>query len=447
MSGGGSVPANTTTTTTVNQSPWQNPTYQALMLGTKADPGPVPQMLRHDAGMLAAYNKLLNKGITPRDVVMSNEYNPTAKAPGQSFQPVDNAAEGGIMGLAKGGKVKPKIPKGATAQQKYDAINAAIDKGYTPKGAVLKFMQSMADSQALQKSLGADVPLQINPKTGKATAAKRTAGQTTEDYDAYLQKLYDAGVTFKPAQAKKLEAASSATAREDLLKESMGETAYTRINPETGQLEFTNPLLVQALTELQQPLEKWTDEGIAEQYMNPYVKTALAAQQDLAGQTYARQLNELRSQAAGRGAYGGAGSVLAEQAARQNQNLEMQKLAAQGLSTAYSTGMDQFNKGQTQRLENIGAIGKGAEAIQGLGQKYLDTQQQNAASAINFPSAVYGPAVNAINAQPSVGGTAQQTQGVSWSGRAEGGAVKAHEKWQRDKGRKTPKSGIASLGR
>lgn len=448
MSGGGSVPANTTSTTTVNQSPWQNPTYQALMLGTKGNPGPVTQMLRHDASMMQAYNKMLNQGITPRDVVMSNEYNPTARAPGKSFQPSDSAADGGIMslrGFAAGKGVKPKIPKGATAQQKYDLINAAMEKGYKPKKAVLKFMQNMSDTLAIQKELGANVPLKINPKTGKAAPAPRAAGQTTAEYEAYMQKLYAAGVTFKPAVAQKYEAKNSSTAKADLLKESMGETAYTRVNPETGQLEFTNPMMVQALEELQKPLEKWTDAGIAEQYMNPYAKTALAAQQDLAGQQYARQLNELRSQAAGQGAYGGAGAVLAEQAARQNQNLEMQKLAAQGMATAYDTGMGQFNKAQEQRLANLGAQGQAANAIQNLGQKYLDTQQQNAAAAINFPNTMYTPVSNVINAQPSSGGTTSQVGGVSWSGKAEGGAVKAHEKWRRDKGA-TRQAGLASLG-
>ena len=65
---GGGVPANTTTTTTVNQSPWQNPTYQALMLGTQNKPGPLTNILRSNQGMMNAYNNLLAQGVTPADV-------------------------------------------------------------------------------------------------------------------------------------------------------------------------------------------------------------------------------------------------------------------------------------------------------------------------------------------------------------------------------------------
>ena len=43
---GGSAPANTTSTTTVNQSPWQNATYRALALGTPGNLGPVAQQLK-----------------------------------------------------------------------------------------------------------------------------------------------------------------------------------------------------------------------------------------------------------------------------------------------------------------------------------------------------------------------------------------------------------------
>ena len=102
---GGGVPANTTTTTTVNQSPWQNPTYQALMLGTDKNPGPLTNILRNNQGMMTAYNNLLAQGVTPADIVNSNKYNPTAGVPGTSFRgaeaaPVEApqaAAEGGIM--------------------------------------------------------------------------------------------------------------------------------------------------------------------------------------------------------------------------------------------------------------------------------------------------------------------------------------------------------------
>ena len=63
--GAPATPSNTTTTSTVNQSPWQNPIYQALMLGTKDKPGPITSMLRSSAEQTAAYNDMLKGGYSP----------------------------------------------------------------------------------------------------------------------------------------------------------------------------------------------------------------------------------------------------------------------------------------------------------------------------------------------------------------------------------------------
>ena len=57
------VPSNTTSTQTVNQSPWQNPVYQALMLGTKEEPGPVTSMLNNNKALMAQYNAINANGL------------------------------------------------------------------------------------------------------------------------------------------------------------------------------------------------------------------------------------------------------------------------------------------------------------------------------------------------------------------------------------------------
>lgn len=63
MGGAPSTPASTTSTTTVNQSPWQNPTYQALALGSSSDPGPVTNLIRN-AGMQQQLYNDINQGNT-----------------------------------------------------------------------------------------------------------------------------------------------------------------------------------------------------------------------------------------------------------------------------------------------------------------------------------------------------------------------------------------------
>jgi hypothetical protein len=613
---GGGVPANTTTTTTVNQSPWQNPTYQALMLGTKDKPGPITNILRSDQGYMNAYNNLLAQGVTPADVVASGKYNPTAGGPGTSFQPTQTAAEGGIMGVRKFASGSSTAPKDLTSAQ------AAR-------------MQHLNDRIGYGQTLSAKDQAQLDAFTKQR--------QAYTDYQNQQQTQAD----------------NTAKAQQDILQQSMGQTAFVQKNPVTGALESTNPLFNQAVGEIQQAQQlpgqfgqatqayqdalgglksaagftpaqvnamqlqaaqyqaalmnapqnisaqkynaatmqggpnvqasqmagpqSWTAPGTAQQYMDPYIETALASQQGLANRQFAQQQNQLRSQAAQQKAFGGARETLAEQNAQLNQNLANQNLAAQGLSQAYQTGVGQFNTAQGQALQagqanlsaaqqaalanqlygqggyqsqaanqaalnaqmqqyvqnalaaaqtnyggqltaaqqnqvaqnaamqfnaqsqnqinlanqqaslqaglanqsaglqanqqnlgaygqmltgagglgslgasqastnlaNIGALGQGASAWQNLGQQYLNTQTQNAQNAINFPSNLYGPAVNMINSQPVSGGTGTQSTTstpASPFGKARGGEVEAHKEWDKAKGGKTVKKGIASKG-
>ena len=123
--------------------------------------------------------------------------------------------------------------------------------------------------------------------------------------------------------------------------------------------------------------------------------------------------------------------------------------SGQMLGGAQGLGALGASQAQTN-LANVGALGQAASAWQNLGQQYLNTQTQNAQNAINFPSNLYSGALNAINAQPSSGGVTTATGSGSpgsWLGsKAEGGAVEAHKEWDKAKGGKTVKKGIASGG-
>lgn len=685
MSGG--VPANTTTTTTVNQSPWQNPTYQALMLGTKDNPGPITNILRSNAGYMNAYNRMLGQGTTPMDVVRSNQFNPTAAGAGTSFQaaaPAQAAANGGIMnarGFASGGDSAPK-PLGA-GQQKTLA--------------------------QLQKLVDAKKPL--TPAQQKKYDFLNSTNQTYQTYQADQKK----------------KEANTAAAQQGILEQSMGQTAFTRVNPQTGALESTNPLFNQAVNRVQdaqqmpeqfgqataaynqaisglgglanytpqqieaskiargdvrdvaaqqadvermqggpnvqaiqaqanqmvQPSDvagqtyqaaniaptrreraattaapkTWTDPGVAQQYMNPYAQAVINQNVQEANRNFQKNLSALRGQAAKSKAYGGSRQGLEEAEALRNQGYLLADIQDKGLSQAYTQGMGQFQAEQglgsqvgmsntaqinqlkqqymsmglseaqanqaaqnaasqfgaqsaqqaalanqqaglttgqanlsaaqqtalanqqagmtaqqlnqlygqggfqtqaanqaaqnqaynnyvaqmlaaqqgnqqvdyntllqnaqlaqqaatanqqaglqanqqnigaygqmlsgaqglgalggqqaSTNLANIGALGQAASAWQNLGQQYLNTQATNAQNAMNLPSNLYSGALNAINAQPSTGGTTTATgtsSPASWMGRAEGGEVEAHKEWDKAKGGKTAKTGIASRG-
>ena len=73
---GGGTPANTTSTTTVNQSPWQNPVYQALMLGTAEKPGPMTSMLNNNRDLMAQWNAVNSQGLAPAEQAALGTWNP-----------------------------------------------------------------------------------------------------------------------------------------------------------------------------------------------------------------------------------------------------------------------------------------------------------------------------------------------------------------------------------
>jgi len=81
------VPSNTTSTQTVNQSPWQNPVYQALMLGTADKPGPATSMLNASREQMAQWNAINKLGVTPAAQASLGTWNPNT--PGSTSTIVD----------------------------------------------------------------------------------------------------------------------------------------------------------------------------------------------------------------------------------------------------------------------------------------------------------------------------------------------------------------------
>ena len=219
------APSNTTSTQTINQSPWQNPVYQALMLGTADKPGPITSMLRSSAGQTAAWNDMLRKGYNPVPT-QSQFVPPYATAPTPSAETpigtkptvptvpivtpsagLQKAAHGGIMslqGYAKGGQptIKQQIAnlqkavKGETPKQKADRIQKIIDLGGAPNPANTTFMQNYVDSTG-NKYEGA-----IDLKTGMEKPRPKGATESSADYTKYLSEAAAGGATITAAQKK-----------------------------------------------------------------------------------------------------------------------------------------------------------------------------------------------------------------------------------------------------
>jgi hypothetical protein len=206
---GGSAPANTTTTTTINQSPWQNATYRALALGTPGNLGPVAQQLKIGQQLTNDWMNIQsgrNPGLyyglqnaTPERLAQENALRnvgfaagrasaPTAPTPTPTDTPVAEAAQGGIMnlrGYAKGGAAKPKPkpkPKPAalarpeadknesgltaTQQKQWDKLEALRNSGKPMTQQQIKAYNGLKDTRTTATAAVAADPAKQNKPTG-----------------------------------------------------------------------------------------------------------------------------------------------------------------------------------------------------------------------------------------------------------------------------------------
>ena len=226
--GAPSTPSNTTSTQTINQSPWQNPVYQALMLGTADKPGPITSMLRSGAEQTAAWDAMNAEGFSPvpTQAKYTAPYTPSPAV--QNTAPVPTAAKGGIMslqGYASGGPTTPEA-KATNLQKKLDA-------GTKLTASEIDFLQNYTDSTA-NKYEG-----NIDFKTGLETPRPRGPTESTSAYTDYLDQAVAGGATLSsdlkakypdvttttPKTAKQQSAANN-------LKNTLG-TAVTNVTADT----------------------------------------------------------------------------------------------------------------------------------------------------------------------------------------------------------------------
>jgi len=89
-------------------------------------------------------------------------------------------------------------------------------------------------------------------------------------------------------------------------------------------------------------------QGIAGQYMNPYLQSVLNPQlEELRRQSQITQMQNA-GQAVGQGAFGGSRQALMDAETQRNLMQEMNKTVGAGYANAYEKGMGQFNTEQSQ---------------------------------------------------------------------------------------------------
>lgn len=138
--------------------------------------------------------------------------------------------------------------------------------------------------------------------------------------------------------------------------------------------------------------QSFTDEGVAQQYMNPYLEASLQPQIDEAR----RQAEIQRIQDAGRltraGAYGGSRQAIMESEGNRNLASNLANITGQGYRDAFNRAQQQFNTEQAresaasaqnlnqglaalQAMANLGAVQRGIET-EGMAADYAQFQEE-----------------------------------------------------------------------
>jgi len=136
----------------------------------------------------------------------------------------------------------------------------------------------------------------------------------------------------------------------------------------------------------------YTDTGVAQKYMSPYIQTALDPQ--IAEARRQAEIANLQNKTAATraGAYGGSRQALMESENQRNLLQNLANITGQGYQKAYDTGAQQFlaeqnlQKGATEANRAYGLQGLAAQQTAGAAQRDIE-QQGTAADYAQFQEA------------------------------------------------------------
>ena len=155
----------------------------------------------------------------------------------------------------------------------------------------------------------------------------------------------------------------------------------------------------------------WTNPGVAQNYMSPYINTALAGQIGQANQDYAAQSNVAQGQAIQAGAFGGDQAALAQESSQRDYNNSINNMVATGLNTAYTTGQSAYQADNSANLLAQEANQQSAQNTQNTNvQAGLTTNALNSGNINQYNSNLLNQASlsNTIgNSQAQLGQTQQ----------------------------------------
>lgn len=163
--------------------------------------------------------------------------------------------------------------------------------------------------------------------------------------------------------------------------------------------------------------QPWNAQAV-QQYMSPYAMAAMAPQLQQLQLQQAQQAKNIDANATQAGAFGDARNGVNQALNNFYGNLAQNDLVAQGMNTAYNTGLGAFQQGQQQQLAAGGQLGQmgnmqqqmgltGANAIFGGGsqQQQLNQQQlteayNNFMNQVNYPQQMLNTRLSALSNSP-----------------------------------------------
>ena len=154
--------------------------------------------------------------------------------------------------------------------------------------------------------------------------------------------------------------------------------------------------------------QSFTESGVSNKYMSPYMQDVVNVQQQQAKRQADIAAQTQQAQAARSGAFGGGrDAVMRSQAAGELQR-NLQGIQATGLQNAYQQAMQQFNAEQQQRQNAAQLNAQQGQFGASLGLQGLQTALQSAGQLGNLGQAQFGQQKDILNLQNQYGLQQQQ---------------------------------------
>jgi hypothetical protein len=244
----------------------------------------------------------------------------------------------------------------------YQAYEGERLAGFTP-------MQNQAAWQAANQQL----PGQIGVGSQMAVGAAQQTPQQQQGYNAMSYALGQGGGAGFTQGSQAIRAGILGAAQ-------TGPTGATALG--MGQHQDLIQRSLQAGDGTGVSTQRFTAPGVAESYMDPYIRNVIDIQKREANRDFAQQSQNVRAQTgmrAGVGGIGGYRDQVLQAEMNRNQAQRLDDIEAKGMQDAYARAAQQFNTDEQRLLD--AAQRRGQIQLQGIGQagqlanQYLNADQ------------------------------------------------------------------------